>query len=467
MSDLLDLDATSIAQAVRQRRTSAAAVARAALDRIQASDPALNCFTATFPERALDVAGAIDRAIEDGLDPGPLAGVPFAVKNLFDVTGVTTLAGSKIRVGAPPAARDATVVARLRAAGAVLVGANNMDEFAYGFTTENEHYGASRNPHDPARSAGGSSGGSAAAVAARMVPLSLGTDTNGSIRVPASLCGIFGLKPTLGRLSRDGVYPFVAELDHVGLFARSIRDLAAAYDAMQGPDPADRACAGRATEPVLAELDRPNEAFRAGLLGGWFRDNAGPEAREAADHVASLLGAGEPVVLAGVAEARAAAFCLTAASGAAFHLETLRARPAEYDSATRDRFFAGALLPHSVIRRVASLREWFRDQLREAFRSYDILIGPATPCPAPLLGQATLMLGDREVPLRPNLGVFTQPLSFIGLPIVTVPVLSGRALPIGVQIIAPAWHEATALKVAGRLERQGVVGYLPPRRQLS
>ncbi len=463
MSAFLDLDATAIAEAVRQRRTSATAIARAALDRIGARDPALNCFTATFPETALDAAGAIDRAVEDGRDPGPLAGVPFAVKNLYDVVGVTTLAGSKLRVEEPPATRDATVVARLRAAGAVLVGVNNMDEFAYGFTTENEHYGASRNPHDPTRSAGGSSGGSAAAVAARMVPLSLGTDTNGSIRVPASLCGIFGLKPTLGRLSRDGVYPFVTELDHVGLFARSVRDLAAAYDSMQGPDPADRACADVEAEPVLAELDRPDQAVRAGLLGGWFRDIAGPEAREATDHVASLLGAGEPVVLAGVAEARAADFCLTAASGAAFHLETLRAWPAEYDPATRDRFFAGALLPNSVVRRVAAVREWFRDQLRETFRTYDVLIAPATPCPAPLLGQTTLTLGEREVPLRPNLGVFTQPLSFIGLPVVTVPVLAGSALPIGIQIIAPAWREATALKVAARLERQGVAGYLSPR----
>ena len=157
--------------------------------------------------------------------------------------GVVTLAGSKIDAERPPAAADARIVQRLVAAGAVPVGALNMDEYAYGFTTENTHYGPTRNPHDTARVAGGSSGGSAAAVAAGLVPLSLGSDTNGSIRVPASLCGIFGLKPTYGRLSRTGARPFVASLDHVGPFARSVADLAAAYDAMQGPDPDDPACA--------------------------------------------------------------------------------------------------------------------------------------------------------------------------------------------------------------------------------
>jgi len=151
----------------------------------------------------------------------PLAGVPYAVKNLFDVQGLTTLAGSRINRDRPPAKQDAVLVARMRAAGAVLLGALNMDEYAYGFTTENTHYGPTRNPHDPSRTAGGSSGGSAAAVAAGLVPIALGSDTNGSIRVPSSLCGIFGLKPTYGRLSRSGTYPFVASLDHLGPFARS------------------------------------------------------------------------------------------------------------------------------------------------------------------------------------------------------------------------------------------------------
>lgn len=166
----------------------------------------------------------------------PLAGLPYAVKNLFDIEGITTLSGSKINRDLPAAREDAVLVQRLQSAGAILVGALNMDEYAYGFTTENTHYGPTRNPHDTTRIAGGSSGGSGAAVAARQVPLTLGSDTNGSIRVPASLCGIWGLKPTFGRLSRRGTYPFVHSLDHLGPLADSVECLALAYDAMQGPD---------------------------------------------------------------------------------------------------------------------------------------------------------------------------------------------------------------------------------------
>src|SRR4029077_16029610 len=174
-----------------------------------------------------------------------LAGAPFAVKNLFDVEGLTTRAGSKINRDRPPAKADATVIARLEAAGGVLIGALNMGEFAYDFTGRNVHDGPSRNPHDLEHMTGGSSGGSAAAVAGGLVPVALGSDTNGSLRVPSSFCGLFGLKPTYGRLSRAGTFPFVASLDHVGPLARSTRDLALAYDVMQGYDPADPGGAAR------------------------------------------------------------------------------------------------------------------------------------------------------------------------------------------------------------------------------
>ena len=219
-----DASALEIAGAVATRRVSARAVVAAALDRIAKRDPTLNCFTTLLGDRALAEAERIDRVIAGGGDAGPLAGVPFAVKNLFDVAGVTTLAGSRINRERPPAERDAAAVAALRRAGAVLVGCLNMDEYAFGFTTENAHYGPTHNPHDPTRIAGGSSGGSAAAVAAGLVPLSLGSDTNGSIRVPASLCGVFGLKPTYGRVSRAGVVLFAGSLARaIGSSAPSAR----------------------------------------------------------------------------------------------------------------------------------------------------------------------------------------------------------------------------------------------------
>ena len=463
MNDLLSRDATTIAGMVRNQRVTAAEVTGAALDRAAALNPTLNCFTAIFHDNAMRDAIDIDRRIADGIDPGPLAGVPFAVKNLFDVRGVTTLAGSKILQNAPAANQDATAVGRLKSAGAVLIGTNNMDEFAYGFTTQNSHYGPTRNPHNSSHSAGGSSGGSAAAVAARVVPLSLGSDTNGSIRVPAAFCGIFGLKPTLRRLSRAGTYPFVHELDHIGPLARSVADLTLAYDHLQGPDPRDPFCRQRPAEPVSAQIDVPVSDLRVGLLGGWFRAGATADILTATDRVATALGCHDTVTLTAVAEARAAAFCLTAASGASAQRDNLRLHPQHFDPATRDRFFAGALLPTAVVDRAHHIRRLFRNQLRQVFEDYDVLIAPVAPCTAPRLDQTMLTIGDRDVPLRPNIGLYTQPLSFIGLPIVSVPVHNANGLPIGVQIIAAAWREDTVLRVAAHLERDGIAGASLPQ----
>src|ERR1700682_6266202 len=236
-----DLSASEIAQAVAARKVSALDVTDAALARIAKQNSVLNCFTDVTANRARAKARAIDAALAAGKHAGSLAGVPFAVKNLFDVQGLPTRAGSKINRDLKPASRDATLIERMEAAGAVLVGALNMGEYAYDFTGENVHDGPSRNPHDMTRMTGGSSGGSGGAVGGALVPLALGSDTNGSIRVPSSFCGIFGLKPTYGRLSRARGFPFVFSFDHLGPFARSVDDLALAYDAMQGPDPEDGA----------------------------------------------------------------------------------------------------------------------------------------------------------------------------------------------------------------------------------
>src|SRR5471030_2769662 len=274
--------ASEIAGAVADGE-SALAIVDATLDRIKKLDRKLNCFTAVASDRARSRARAIDRARSEGKPLGPLAGVPFAVKNLFDVARLSTLAGSKINRARKPARRDATLIERLEGAGAVLVGALNMGEYAYDFTGENIHDGPSRNPHDLTRMTGGSSGGSGGAVAGGLVPLALGSDTNGSIRVPSSLCGIFGLKPTYGRLSRARSFPFVFSFDHLGPFARSVGDLALAYDAMQGPDPDDAACTGRSSEFATPELSRGLDGLRIRAAGGYFKKGAFPEALTALD----------------------------------------------------------------------------------------------------------------------------------------------------------------------------------------
>src|SRR3954471_22087848 len=233
-------------------KAKAGDVVDAALERIAAAEPTVNAFTDLVADRARRRAAEIDA----GRHLGPLMGVPFAAKNLFDIQGLPTRAGSKINVDGPIARRDGALVRKLEAAGAILVGGLNMGEYAYDFTGENAHYGPSRNPHDPTRMTGGSSGGSGAAVAAGEVPIALGSDTNGSIRVPSSLCGLFGLKPTYGRLPRNRSFPFVDSFDHLGPIARSTHDLALAYDAMQGYDAGDGACQDRPAEPALASLDR-------------------------------------------------------------------------------------------------------------------------------------------------------------------------------------------------------------------
>jgi AtzE family amidohydrolase len=449
--------AAKIAQAVRSGELSATEVVKAALQRIAAVDQGINAFTEVTETRALAEAQAIDRLRSSGAALPPLAGVPYAVKNLFDLEGITTLAGSKVLKGNPPAQRDAVLVARLKQAGAVCIGALNMDEFAYGFTTENSHVGPCRNPHDRTRMAGGSSGGSAAAVAAGMVPLALGSDTNGSIRVPSSFCGVFGLKPTFGRLPRTGSFPFVASLDHLGPFARSVEDLALAYDACQGPDPDDHACAQMTAQAILPELAKGIEGIRMARLAGYFDDHATPVAQQASRAVAVALGRLPEVELPDVAVARAAAFAITSSEGGALHLAAIRSRYDDYEPLSRDRFVAGSLMPAAWYLKAQRLRTLYRSNAMKLFEQFDVLIAPATPCQALPIGTEWLDINGKRVPAKASVGLLTQPISFIGLPVVAVPLPQPDGLPIAVQIIAAPWREDLALRVAAYLEKHGVV----------
>jgi AtzE family amidohydrolase len=456
------LSALEIAQAVTSRNMSALDATEAALARIARHDLVLNAFTDVTADRARATARAVDAAIAAGQNPGPLAGVPFAVKNLFDVKGLSTRAGSKINRDRVVSSRDATLIERLEAAGAVLVGALNMGEYAYDFTGENVHDGPSRNPHDVTRMTGGSSGGSGGAVGGGLVPLALGSDTNGSIRVPASFCGIFGLKPTYGRLSRARSFPFVASFDHLGPFARNVGDLALAYDAMQGPDPDDAACTARPVAPVSPLLTQDIGDLRIAVASGYFQSNVFPEVVEAVGRVARALNATRTVEIPEAARARAAAYVISTTEGASLHLDRLRQRPNDFDPAVRDRLLAGAMIPAPLVDRAQKFRRWYRARVLELFESVDAIIAPATPCVAPKLGQATFVLDGVELPVRANVGIHTQPISFIGLPVVAVPVPL-EPMPIGVQIIAAPWREDIALRIAYALERGGVVAAPAPR----
>lgn len=448
-------DAVAIATAVREGKTSAKNIIRASLEQIVQRNKVLNCFTEITAVPALAQAEEIDSKIDNGKSPGVLAGVPFAVKNLFDIAGLVTLAGSKINRDNPPASRDARVITKLKQAGAILVGALNMDEYAYGFVTENFHYGTTPNPHDLDKIAGGSSGGSAAAVAAKLVPFSLGSDTNGSVRVPAAFCGVFGFKPTYGRISRSGTFPFANSLDHVGCFSRSVRDIATIFDVLQGKDEKDPVCTDLPPQPCSPELDKGIEDLSIAVADGYFAEGAEPAVFTAVEKVMQALQVERKIIIPETDRARAAAYIITAVEGSNLHLANLKTRPQDFDPATRERFLAGALIPASWYNQAQRFRSWYRQQFEQIFQQIDIIIAPTTPCVAPKIGQETVNIAGEEILVRPNLGRFTQPISFVGLPVLAIPVQNTGKLPLGVQIIAAPYNESLVLRVGQELEKQG------------
>ncbi len=434
-----------IAAEVRSGRQTALVLTEQVLADIAARDAGYGCFTRVLAAEARQQAATVDRQVAQGVDPGPLAGVPFAVKDLFDVAGLPTTAGAKLRLSAPPAARDAEVVRRLKAAGAVLVGTLNMDEFAYGFVTNNAHFGTTRNPHDRLRLAGGSSGGSAAAVAAGLVPFSLGSDTNGSIRVPAALCGLWGIRPGDGLISTTGVFPLAASLDTVGPFARCSADLALLYRLMVHRPPLPAAAAA----PRLARL------------GGWFARNVAADVAAAVDQVAAALGVTAEADWPSAEAARSAGFLITAAEAGALHAPSLRHHALDYDPATRDRLLAGSLLPAAALLPAQRVRGWYRAAVTALWDEVDIVLAPTTPVVAPRIDDPTLLLDGQPVPARANLGIFAQPISLAGITAVSAPVARPDGLPVGVQFAVAPGREALLFQLLERLERQGVLATTP------
>jgi len=457
------LNGIAVVRAIATGELSAVEVLQVAIDRIEVTNARVNAFTGRSFSRARAEAAAVDAKRARGETLPTLAGLPYAVKNLYDIAGEVTLAGSTINRSNPPAGEDAVLVQHLQAAGAVLVGSLNMDEYAYGFTTENTHYGPCRNPHDGTRIAGGSSGGSGAAVAAGQVPLALGSDTNGSIRVPASLCGVWGLKPTFGRLSRRGTYPFVHSLDHLGPLADSVEMLALAYDAMQGPDALDPGCHALQVQAVSPGLHAGVQGLRIGVLGGYFSDHATPEARAAVASAAAALGATDEVEWPDAALARAAAFIVGASEGGALHLSDLRTRLTEFEPLSVDRFIAGALQPGAWYVQAQRFRRIYRDRVNALFKDWDLLLAPATPVSAPKIGTEWLDINGTQMPCRPTVGLLTQPISFAGCPVAVAPMWPDGTggMPIGIQIIAAPWREDLAFRAAALLDRAGVAGVKP------
>jgi aspartyl-tRNA(Asn)/glutamyl-tRNA(Gln) amidotransferase subunit A len=459
MADLFFAPMTELARLIATRVVSPVEVVRVHLDRIAALDGGLRAYITVCAEAALQAARAAEAALAAGQPVGPLHGVPYALKDLYDTAGVRTTGGSKIFAERVPAA-DATVARRLAQAGAILLGKLNMVEFAYGPEGLNPHYGHARNPWDRGvhRMAGGSSSGSGVAVAAGLAPGALGSDTGGSIRIPASLCGITGLKPTYGRVSRSGVLPLAWSMDHVGPMTRSAADCALMLGAMAGYDPADASTSVLPVPDYVAALTGDVKGLRVGLLRSFFLEGATPEVRAAVEAAAKTLAAAGAVVdevsLETMTYVPAAALAVVGVEALAYHADLLRTRGAEYDPDIARRLRVGAFVSGVHYVRAQQVRALVRDEVDRALARRDVLLAPSTPIPAPAVDERQLTAGDGPSDVRSALIRFTRPFNVSGHPACALPCgFTSAGLPIGLQLVGRPFDEATVLRAADAFQR--------------
>jgi aspartyl-tRNA(Asn)/glutamyl-tRNA(Gln) amidotransferase subunit A len=459
MAELCWTSLRDLARMIATKEVSPVEVTRDHLERITARDSTLKSFITVCADEALEAARQAEADLVAGRLRGPLHGVPLGLKDLFNTAGVKTTGGSKILADSVPAA-DATVVARLKDAGAVVLGKLNMHEFAYGPEGINAHYGNARNPWDAARSriAGGSSSGSGVAVAAGLAPLALGSDTGGSIRIPAALCGITGLKPTYGRASRAGALPLSWSMDHVGPMARSAADCALALRPMAGYDPADATTSVLPVPDYTAALTGDIKGLRVGVLRRFFLESAMPEVRAAVEQaITTLQGLGAVVddaELPSVGVVGVASFAIVASEALAYHAEWLRTRAADYQPDVGERLRMGAFVSGLHYVRAQQARALVRDEVDAALAKRDVLLAPTTPLTATVPGENEATLGDGPSDVRSALIRLTRPFNFSGHPACSVPCgFSAAGLPIGLQLVGRPFDEATVLRAADAYQR--------------
>ena len=459
MTDLHWASVAELARLIATKEVSPVEVVRAHLDRIAALDAGLRCFITVTADAAMESARAAETELAAGRELGPLHGVPFALKDLFDTSGVRTTGGSKILADRVPA-EDATVTRRLRGAGAILLGKLTMHEFAYGPEGLNVHYGTSRNPWDAAeeRIPGGSSSGSGVAVAAGLAPVALGSDTGGSIRIPASLCGITGLKPTYGRVSRAGVLPLAWSMDHAGPMTRSALDAALVLRVLAGYDPADSTTSVLPVPDYAAALTGNVKGLRVGVLRASFLDASAPEIRQAVETAVkafqSLGAVVDDVTLEHVGSVAAGAMAIVASEALAYHSDWLRRRPGDYQPDVLERLRAGVFVSGVHYVRGQQARALVRAEVDQVLAKRDVLLSPATPIAATRVGEMDAAGGDGPVDVRSALLRFTRPFNFSGHPACALPCgFTSGGLPIGLQIVGRPFDEATVLRAADAYQR--------------
>ena len=436
---------------LRARQITSAQITDDCLQRIEADNPRLNAFIRVTADEARQQAREADREIAAGHDRGPLHGVPISIKDILDVRGLPTTAASRVREG-HVAARDAATVAHLRQAGAVFVGKTNLHEFAFGTTNEDSAFGPARNPHDPSRSPGGSSGGSAASVAAGMALATIGTDTGGSIRIPAAACGLVGLKPSLGEVSIDGVVPLSRTMDHVGPLARTVADACLVHHALLGD--------AHATLPA----PMPLHGLRLAIPRGYFCDLLDPEVRARFDEATDRLRAAgvhvDDIEIHHTAAIALVYLHIVLSDAAAYHASTLDAMPDRYTPNVRVRLEMGRyVLAEDYVRALAG-REVLKREIDAALAQHDALVLPTMPIAAPPLGATTVQVGDRTEPVRNVMLRLTQPFNVTGHPAISIP--SGRTtsgLPCALQLVGCRMQTDALLRVALACEPQITPGF--------
>jgi len=465
-TDLPLLSLAEVARLLKRRTVSPVEVTRAVLDWIAAVNPRLNAFLTITADEALAAARRAERAIRAGRYKGPLHGVPISVKDLIQTAGLRTTCGSRILADWIPE-EDATLIGRFREAGAILIGKTHLHEFAYGPTNLNPHYGPARNPWDPRRMTGGSSGGSGIAVATACSYASIGTDTGGSVRIPAALCGVVGLKPTYGRISRAGIFPLSWSQDHAGPLTRTVADAAIALQALAGFDPADPASSRQAVSNFSKGLTAGVKGLRLGVPREFFWDEVDPEVagavRKAVAVLAGLGASVREVRWPMVAEARALSFLIMGAEAFSVHERWLKERPEEYGPDVRQRLAQGATILAADYLRAQRLRREFIGSLDAVFENCDVLLIPTVPVAAPRLDESTIHWPTQTESMTAALTRFTRPFNLTGTPALSVPCgFTAGGLPIGLQIAGRAFAEATVLRVGHAYEQaSGFAGRRP------
>lgn len=448
---------TSLSELIGKREISPVEVINAFLERIEAVQKRINAFITVLDGEAREAAKRAEEEIAKGHYRGPLHGIPFAAKDLFFTGGVKTTCGSRILADFVPE-ENGTVISRLIEAGAILVGKTNMHEFAFGTTNLNNHYGHARNPWNSEHMTGGSSGGSAAALASSCALLTLGTDTGGSIRIPSALCGTVGIKPTYGRVSKFGVYPLCWSLDHPGPMTRTVADAAIALRFMAGHDPKDPCSKEVPVADYYSGLTGDIKGVRVGVPDTFYFEQIDPEveagARKAIDGLKDLGAEVRPVHIPDLDEAAAATLLILSSEAASCLEKFHRTRPNDIGDDVRARLDLGALQLATNYVKAQRIRRIAQENFSRVLTEVDVLVTPGVSITAPRLEESTVRLDDDNVPIGVALTRCTRIYNLVGLPSVSVPVgLSQAGLPIGIQIAGGPFDEELVLRVAEAYER--------------